>query len=110
MDDSSAGRQESGDSGCGRALAVADRIAVALARQAREDLKTLQDRTGLSRTDIVNRAVSLFEFIDQQIKGTATTCSSAPRRAATSSWCACCDRAAWHHEQRADVPGREATP
>ncbi len=46
--------------------AVVDRITVALVRKAGEDLQNLQDRTGLSKTDIVNRAITLYEFIDSQ--------------------------------------------
>lgn len=52
----------------GRFLAVVDRITVALVKQAGEDLQTLQDRTGLSKTDLVNRAISLYRFIDAQVK------------------------------------------
>jgi hypothetical protein len=52
----------------GRPPAVVDRITVALVKQAGQDLQTLQDRTGLSKTDIVNRAISLYEFIDAQVK------------------------------------------
>jgi hypothetical protein len=45
---------------------VVDRITVALVRKAGEDLQKLQDRTNLSKTDLVNRAISLYEFIDAQ--------------------------------------------
>ena len=45
-----------------------DRITVALIPQAGEDLQRLQDRTSLSKTDITNRALSLYEFIDAQIR------------------------------------------
>jgi hypothetical protein len=45
---------------------VVDRITVALIRNAAEDLQKLQDRTSLSKTDLVNRAISLYEFIDAQ--------------------------------------------
>jgi hypothetical protein len=48
--------------------AATDRITVALIEQARLDLAELRKRTGLSITDIVNRAISLYEFIDAQIK------------------------------------------
>jgi hypothetical protein len=48
--------------------APADRITVALIPQAAEDLQHLQDRTGLSKTDIVNRAVSLYDFINTQLR------------------------------------------
>lgn len=47
--------------------AVTERITVALVRKAGEDLETLQERTGLSKTDIVNRAISLYEFIESQM-------------------------------------------
>ena len=45
-----------------------DRITVALIPQASDDLQRLQDRTGLSKTDLTNRAISLYEFIDSQLK------------------------------------------
>jgi hypothetical protein len=44
----------------------ADRITVALIPKAGEDLQRLQDRTSLSKTDLVNRAITLYEFIDAQ--------------------------------------------
>jgi hypothetical protein len=47
--------------------AVTDRITVALVRQAGEDLESLRERTGLSKTDIVNRAISLYEFTENQL-------------------------------------------
>jgi hypothetical protein len=46
---------------------AADRITVALVRKAAEDLSRLQATTGLSKTDIVNRAISLYEFLQAQI-------------------------------------------
>ena len=45
---------------------AAERITVALIRKAGEDLQRLQERTNLSKTDIVNRAISLYEFFDSQ--------------------------------------------
>jgi hypothetical protein len=45
-----------------------DRITVALIPKAGEDLQLLQDRTGLSKTDIANRAITLYEFIDSQLR------------------------------------------
>ena len=45
---------------------VADRITVALIPKAGEDLQRLQDRTSLSKTDLVNRAITLYEFIENQ--------------------------------------------
>ncbi len=41
-----------------------DRITVALAPKAEQDLRSLQERTRLSKTDIVNRAITLYEFIE----------------------------------------------
>ncbi len=48
--------------------ATADRITVALIPKASEDLLRLQERTSLSKTDIVNRAISLYEFIESQLQ------------------------------------------
>jgi hypothetical protein len=45
---------------------VPDRITVALIPDAGADLQKLTDRTGLSKTDLVNRAITLYEFIDAQ--------------------------------------------
>lgn len=47
---------------------TADRITVALIPKASEDLQRLQDRTGLSKTDLANRAISLYEFIESQFQ------------------------------------------
>jgi hypothetical protein len=44
-----------------------ERITVALIPKAAEDLSRLQATTGLSKTDIVNRAISLYEFLQAQI-------------------------------------------
>ena len=46
----------------------AERITVALIQDVREDLQSLQDRTDLSKTDVVNRAITLYEFIDVQLR------------------------------------------
>lgn len=46
---------------------TADRITVALVPKATGDLQATVDRTGLSKTDVVNRAVSLYEFIDARL-------------------------------------------
>jgi len=43
------------------------RITVALIFKAAEDLQRLQERTGLSKTDIVNRAITLYRFIDGEL-------------------------------------------
>jgi hypothetical protein len=50
----------------GAAPPVIDRITVALIRKAGEDLQQLQDKTGLSKTDIVNRAISVYKFIESE--------------------------------------------
>ena len=47
--------------------AVAERITVALVAKAAEDLHRTQERTGLSKTDIINRALTLYEFIDRKL-------------------------------------------
>jgi hypothetical protein len=49
--------------------AVAERITVALIAKAAEDLKRTQARTGLTKTDIVNRALSLYEYFDERLAG-----------------------------------------
>ena len=45
-----------------------ERITVALIPKAGADLQRLQERTSLSKTDITNRAITLYEFIDAQIR------------------------------------------
>ena len=47
---------------------VIERITVALIPKAADDLQQLQDRTSLSKTDITNRAITLYEFIDDQLR------------------------------------------
>ena len=60
---------ESGvEHGVARTPSVVDRITVALIPKASEDLQRLQDRTSLSKTDIANRAITLYEFIDAQLR------------------------------------------
>jgi hypothetical protein len=43
-----------------------ERILVALIPRVVQDLQRLQDQTSLSMTDIVNRAITLYEFIEAQ--------------------------------------------
>ena len=43
-------------SGHAERQAVAERIAVALIAKATDDLRRIQERTGLSKTDVVNRS------------------------------------------------------
>ena len=45
-----------------------ERITVALIPKAAADLQRLQERSGLSKTDLTNRAISLYEFIDAQMR------------------------------------------
>ena len=45
-----------------------DRITVALIPRAGQDLQLLQDRTGWSKTDLVNRAITAYEFFDAKSK------------------------------------------
>jgi hypothetical protein len=52
--------------GSSRQTAV-DRITVALVPKAVEDLQHTIERTGLSKTDIVNRALSLYEYVDARL-------------------------------------------
>lgn len=47
--------------------ATPDRITVSLIPRARRDLQQLHDKTSLSKTDIVNRAITLYEFIEAQL-------------------------------------------
>ena len=42
-------------------------ITTALIERAADDLSWLQGHTGLSETDIVNRAVTLYRFAEEQI-------------------------------------------
>jgi hypothetical protein len=45
-----------------------ERITVALVPQAAEGLQQLRARTNLSKTDITNRAITLYEFVDSQLR------------------------------------------
>jgi hypothetical protein len=45
-----------------------ERITVALIPKAAADLQALQDRSGLSKTDLANRAISFYEFIEAQLR------------------------------------------
>ena len=47
---------------------IVDRITVALIPDAAEDLQALQERTSLSKTDLANRAITLYEYIDAQLR------------------------------------------
>jgi hypothetical protein len=41
-----------------------ERITVTLIPRVAADLETIQDRTNMSKTDIVNRAITLYQFVD----------------------------------------------
>src|SRR5579863_6667311 len=45
-----------------------ERITVALIPKAGSDLRQLQSRTSLSKTDLANRAITLYEFVDAQLR------------------------------------------
>lgn len=47
---------------------VAERVNVALITDASQALAKLQERTGLKKVDVVNRAVQLYELIDAEIR------------------------------------------
>ena len=63
-----ASADSSPESGAARTPVAVERITVALIPKAGKDLQSLQDRTGLSKTDIANRAITLYEFIDAQLR------------------------------------------
>ena len=44
-----------------------DRITVSLIAKAAADLQRTHARTRLSKTDIINRAVSLYEFVESEL-------------------------------------------
>jgi hypothetical protein len=45
-----------------------ERITVALIPAAAGDLRRIQERTNMSKTDITNRAITTYEFFDAQLK------------------------------------------
>lgn len=47
---------------------LAENLSVALIPKVESDLQKLRERTGLSRTDITNRSITLYEFIDAQLR------------------------------------------
>ena len=44
-----------------------DRMSISLIPRSAEDLEKLHEKTGLSKTDIVNRAISLYAFVTEQL-------------------------------------------
>src|ERR1022692_849235 len=51
-----------------RPQALGGRITVTLIPKAEDDLQRLQERTNLSKTDLANRAITLYEFFDAQLR------------------------------------------
>ena len=49
-------------------LPILERITIPLIDKAADDLRITHDRTGLSIIDIVNRAISLYEFVDAELR------------------------------------------
>src|ERR1700722_10501748 len=45
-----------------------ERMTVILIPKAGKDLRMLEQRTNLSRTDLANRAITLYEFVDAQLR------------------------------------------
>lgn len=50
------------------AQALGERITVTLIPKAEDDLRRLQERTNLSKTDLANRAIILYEFFDAELR------------------------------------------
>jgi hypothetical protein len=50
------------------APAQGERITVALVPSALDDLRRLQERTNLSKTDLANRAIASYQFFDAHLQ------------------------------------------
>jgi hypothetical protein len=48
--------------------ATGERITVALIPAAADNLRLLQERTNMSKTDITNRAITTYEFFEAHLK------------------------------------------
>ena len=48
--------------------ALGERFTVTLIPKVGQDLRVLQERTSLSRTDLMNRAITLYQFVDDQLR------------------------------------------
>lgn len=44
------------------------RMSISLLDDVANDLNTLQERTGLSKVDVINRAITIYRFIDAQLR------------------------------------------
>jgi hypothetical protein len=51
-----------------RSQGSGERLTISLIPTAAGDLRRLQERTNLSKTDIANRAISSYEFFDAQLQ------------------------------------------
>jgi GTP cyclohydrolase FolE2 len=51
--------------------AAGDRVTVTLVPKAAADLQSAHERTSMSKTDIVNRAISLYEFVEAEMSSGA---------------------------------------
>jgi hypothetical protein len=47
-------------------MPTSERITVALVPKVAGELQRLQERTSLSKTDLANRAITMYEFIEAQ--------------------------------------------
>jgi len=52
-------------------MSLTDPITVVLVAKAAADLRITHERTRMSKTDILNRAVSLYEFVDAELRAGA---------------------------------------
>ena len=59
-------RDKKKDLGDAARLSPPERITIALIPKVGDELRQLVARTRLSKTDVVNRAITLYEFIDAQ--------------------------------------------
>ena len=48
--------------------AEGERITIALIPSAQDDLRRLQERTKLSKTDLANRAITSYQFFDAHLQ------------------------------------------
>ena len=62
---------------CGQ-VTGGERITVALVPKAAGGFRSLQERTSMSKTDIVNRGIILYDFIDAQIAAGASVLLRSP--------------------------------
>jgi hypothetical protein len=61
-------RSDEGTRDARRQQLAAERITVALIPRVSESLQRLQECTDMSKTDIVNRAITLYEFFEAEMR------------------------------------------